>query len=80
MRSMDVTPIPVRMDAGGLDPVDLDRVLVTWDEAVRGCPRFVLSLRSINIKGLSLTPNCVYSLGLESFYKSQQARTPRESL
>lgn len=40
MRSIGIIPISVRMDAGGLDPSELDRVLREWDEIARGCKRY----------------------------------------
>lgn len=39
MKSVQVTPIPVKMDAGGLDPKELDILLAGWDENAKGMLR-----------------------------------------
>ncbi|KAF8344324.1 PLP-dependent transferase [Cantharellus anzutake] len=46
MRSFKVTPFPVKIDAGGLDPGDLETILRNWDESKRGCsrPRLLLQV------------------------------------
>lgn len=36
---MGVRPIPVPIDADGLIPEGLDKVLGEWDESARGCKR-----------------------------------------
>lgn len=36
---MGVRPVPVPIDADGLIPEGLDKVLAEWDEAKRGCKR-----------------------------------------
>lgn len=36
---MGVRPIPVPIDADGLMPEGLDKILAEWDEEKRGCKR-----------------------------------------
>lgn len=36
---MGVRPVPVPIDADGLIPEGLDKVLAEWDEEKRGCKR-----------------------------------------
>ena len=42
MRSIGVIPIPVKINAVGLDPDDLRMILQNWDESEMGCLRSVL--------------------------------------
>ncbi|KAF8321579.1 PLP-dependent transferase [Clavulina sp. PMI_390] len=38
-RGVGIRPVGLRMDAGGLDPADLEHILATWDVKETGSPR-----------------------------------------
>ncbi|KAF8311286.1 PLP-dependent transferase [Clavulina sp. PMI_390] len=59
MRGVGVKPFGVQMDAGGLNPADLEHVLATWNVKERGSPRPRLLLQvpvGQNPTGSTLSP------------------------